>query len=93
MEEVTETAAEEKPEAVVREEVVVNGNSVTSPAAADDDLDGGRGEESVAASSHVRLAEIKPEKVFYHSRVHSLLLCVNCLHENVRYTYYICDSS
>ena len=35
VEEVTETAAEEKPEAVVREEVVVNGDSVTNPAAAE----------------------------------------------------------
>ena len=69
VEEVTETAAEEKPEAVVREEVVVNGDSVTNPAAADrGDLDRGREEESEAASSHVRLADIKPEKVIlYHS--------------------------
>ena len=60
MEEVTETAPEVKPEPVIREEVVVNGDRETSEAGAL-----GEGEEREAASSRVKLADIKPEKVIF----------------------------
>lgn len=55
VEEVTETAAEVKPEPAVREEVVVNGDREAG--------DAGEEGESEKASSHVKLADIKPEKV------------------------------
>ena len=52
----------------------------SSPAADRGDLDGGRGEESEAASSHVRLADIKPEKVFYQSMLVISIYNVMCMY-------------